>query len=143
LADGIAVWVVFVLTVFGIAYASYAEQPMTTYWLFFAPLIGALCVGSGWRHTHDRERRVQLIATQALHWLACLVVMELIVLPDVQGQLTANGSGLARDPELKKGVSLILSNDFQHDAVGRCVGIPCDAISGRMKLSLQAARSIA
>jgi hypothetical protein len=29
------------------------------------------------------------------------------------------------------------------DAVGRCVGIRCDAISGRMKLSLQAARSIA
>ena len=37
--------------------------------------------------------------------------------------------------------TLFLAGGFILDAVGRCVGIRCDAISGRMKLSLQAARS--
>jgi len=55
--------IVIVSTMLGVAYASYAKQPMTRYWLRLAPLIGGVCIASGWRHTHDRAQRVRLIST--------------------------------------------------------------------------------
>jgi hypothetical protein len=86
---------VFILTISGVAYTSYAKQPISTYWQLLAPLIGAVCVGSGWRKAGDRDERLRLIVTQAFHWLAFVVAMNLMLLPDIQLQLTANASGLA------------------------------------------------
>ena len=68
------------LTIVGVAYASYTKQLTTTHWL------------GGWCHTHDRKR---LISTQILRWLALLVVIGLMPLPNVQRRLAAGATGLA------------------------------------------------
>ena len=69
---------VLVLAVFGVAYSSFAKTPMTTYWVVLAPFIGLICVITRWRYAENREQRLHLIWTQALHWGSVLVAMRLM-----------------------------------------------------------------
>ena len=87
--------VVLILTVFGVAYTSIAKQALIAYWEVLAVLIGVLCVMTGWRHALGRQTRLRLIITQALHWLAILGAMNLILLPTMQNTLNVNVTGLA------------------------------------------------
>ncbi|KAA0682507.1 hypothetical protein DTW90_36810 [Neorhizobium sp. P12A] len=87
--------IVLVLTVFGVAYSSIVKQPIILYWEILAPIIGAVCVSVGWRDTDGKVARLRLIVTQTLHWLAFLIVMNLIMLPVVQRILNASATGLA------------------------------------------------
>jgi hypothetical protein len=87
--------VVWVLTIFGIAYTSFAKQALIAYWEFLAIVIGLLCIITGWRHADAGRGRLRLIATQVLHWLAILGAMNLILLPTVQTMLNVDASGLA------------------------------------------------
>jgi hypothetical protein len=86
--------VVLVLTLFGVAYASLSRQSMVGYWEFLAPVIGLLCVGIGWPHAPDKAARLRLVWTQALHWLAFLVAMNLLLLSGVASMLSADATGL-------------------------------------------------
>jgi len=86
---------VLILTLLGVAYTSLLKQPIMGYWELLAPVIGLVCVGSGWSGANDRNARIQLIVTQALHWAAFLLVMNMILLPSVQTILNANATGLA------------------------------------------------
>jgi hypothetical protein len=86
--------VVLILTLFGVAYASFSRQSMVGYWEFLAPVIGLLCVVIGWPHAPDRAARFRLIWTQALHWLAFLVAMNLLLLSGVASLLSADATGL-------------------------------------------------
>ena len=86
---------VLILTLLGVAYTSLLKQPIMGYWELLAPVIGLVCVGSGWSGANDINARIQLIATQALHWAAFLLVMNMILLPNVQTILNANATGLA------------------------------------------------
>jgi hypothetical protein len=86
---------VLMLTLLGVAYTSLLKQPIMGYWELLAPVIGLVCVGSGWSGANDRHARIKLIATQALHWAAFLLVMNMILLPSVQTVLNANATGLA------------------------------------------------
>lgn len=86
---------VLILTLLGVAYTSLLKQPIKGYWELLAPVIGLICVGSGWSSAHDRNARMKLMATQALHWAAFLLVMNMILLPGVQTILNANATGLA------------------------------------------------
>jgi hypothetical protein len=87
--------IVLILTIVGVAYTSFSKQPITGYWELLAPLIALVCVGSGWQHANDGSARVRLILTQALHWLAFLVVMNLLLLTSVQRGFNADATGLA------------------------------------------------
>jgi hypothetical protein len=87
-----AVWV---LTIFGVAYTSFAKRALITYWEFLAIVIGILCVVTGWRHMQTRSERMRLIWTQVLHWLAILGAMNLVLLPSVQTMLNVDATGLA------------------------------------------------
>ena len=78
---------VLVLTILGVAYTSFSKQPIIGYWEVLAPIIGLVCVASGWQSAADNAARLRLITTQALHWLAFLVVMNLLLLPSVQRSL--------------------------------------------------------
>lgn len=69
------------LTLGGVAYMSLTRARLFGYWEFMACIVGALCVATGWRDSSDRLR---LIWTQALHWGAFLVAMNLLLLPSVQ-----------------------------------------------------------
>ena len=85
---------VLILTMVGVAYTSFSKQPITVFWEVLAPLIALVCVGSGWQGAHDNAARLRLIGTQALHWIAFLVVMNIVLLPSVQRTFNANASGL-------------------------------------------------
>ena len=85
---------VLVLTLFGVAYASFSRQPVVGYWEFLTPVIGILCVVTAWPHAPDRAARLRLVWTQALHWLAFLVAMNLLLLSGVASTLSADASGL-------------------------------------------------
>jgi hypothetical protein len=86
--------VVLVLTLFGVAYASFSRQSMVGYWEFLAPVIGLLCVVIAWPRALDRAARLRLVWTQALHWLAFLVAMNLLLLSGVASMLGADAIGL-------------------------------------------------
>jgi len=86
--------VVLVLTLLGVAYISFSKQPITGYWEILAPLIALVCVGAGWHHAADTRARLWLIAKQVLHWLAFLVVMNIVLLSSVQRIFTASTTGL-------------------------------------------------
>jgi hypothetical protein len=86
--------VVLILTLVGVAYASFSRQSMVGYWEFLAPVIGLLCVILGWPRAPDQAARWRLIWTQALHWLAFLVAMNLLLLSGVASLLSPDATGL-------------------------------------------------
>ena len=86
---------VLILTILGIAYTSFSKQPIIAYWEILAPIIGLECVATGWHSANDKVARWRLIGTQALHWLAFLMTMNLLLLPSVQRTFSANATGLA------------------------------------------------
>jgi hypothetical protein len=86
---------VLVLTLIGVAYTSFSKQPITVFWELLAPLIALVSIATGWKNATDSQSRTQLIGTQALHWLAFLVVMNLMLLPTVQRDFSAQATGLA------------------------------------------------
>ena len=55
---------------------------------------GLLCVTMGWLNNHDSKARFRMVWSQALHWLAFLVAMNIVLLPAVQKMLTSAATGL-------------------------------------------------
>jgi hypothetical protein len=86
---------VLALTIVGVAYTSVSQQPLIGYWVFLAVAVGFVCVTTGWLHIHDPKARFRMVWTQALHWLAFLVAMNIVLLPDVQRMLSAPATGLS------------------------------------------------
>src|SRR5579863_859019 len=86
---------ILILTIFGIAYTSYSKRPIIGYWEFLAPVICLACIASGWAQAGDRQGRLRLVGTQALHWLAFVAAMNLVLLASVQQVMNASASGLA------------------------------------------------
>lgn len=86
---------VLILTTLGIAYTSFTKEPIVGFWELLAPLLALVCVGSGWPSATDRTARLILIGSQALHWLAFIVVMNMLLLPSVQRSFTANSTAIA------------------------------------------------
>jgi hypothetical protein len=86
---------VLILTTLGVAYTSFTKQPIVGFWELLAPLLALVCVGSGWTSANDKTARLILIGSQVLHWLAFIVVMNLLLLPSVQRNFTANSTAIA------------------------------------------------
>jgi hypothetical protein len=86
---------VLVLTIFGVAYETFSRQPIRQYWEILTPLLLLVCVGAGWHHAHDNAARWRLVGSQVVHWLAFLIVINLMLLPTVQRNFSANATGLA------------------------------------------------
>ena len=86
---------VLILTILGVAYTSFSKQPIIGYWEILAPIVGLLCIATGWHSANDTAGRLRLIGTQTLHWLGFLLVMNLMLLPTVQKAFTADATGLA------------------------------------------------
>jgi len=86
---------VLILTTIGVAYTSFSKKPITGYWEVLAPLIALVCVGAGWDSADDNTKRLRLIGTQVLHWIAFIVVMNLLLLGSVQREFNSSATGLA------------------------------------------------
>jgi hypothetical protein len=87
--------IVLLLTLLGIAYTSLTRQPIALYWELLVPVLAIVCVVAGWHNAPDGKARMKLVATQAAHWLAFLVGMNLVFLPSVRNMLNADATGLA------------------------------------------------
>ena len=73
---------------------SFPKKPIVGNWQILAPIIAMVCVAAGWQEAGDKSGRLRLIVTQALHWFAFLLVMNLMLLSSVQRIFTAQ-TGLA------------------------------------------------
>ena len=80
--------------ILGIGYVSFSGEPAPYYWWLCVPLYCALCIVAGWRHVETKEARIHLVWTQSLHWLAFLLAMQLVYLPDVRSVANNNAAGL-------------------------------------------------
>ena len=87
--------IMLILIMIGVAYTTLSKKPITAYWEILTPLIALVCVGAGWQNAPDRPARVRLIVTQALHWFAFLLVMNMLLLTSVQRLFSAGATGLA------------------------------------------------
>jgi hypothetical protein len=87
--------IVLALTIAGVAYTSFAKQPIVAYWEILAPVIGLVCIGAGWQEAGDKSGRLRLVVTQALHWFAFILVMNMLLLSGVQRIFTAQTTALA------------------------------------------------
>jgi hypothetical protein len=85
---------VLTLAISGVAYTNMSRQPLVGYWEFLALAMGVLCVVTEWAALGEKQARVRLIWTQALHWAAVLVTMNVMLLPGVQQLLPALATGL-------------------------------------------------
>src|SRR5580704_16581569 len=73
-----------VLASAGVACTNASHQPLVRYWEFLALAIGVVCVISKWPEIDGRHARWRLIWTQALHWVAVLVTMNIMLVSGVQ-----------------------------------------------------------
>jgi len=123
--------VVLILTLFGVAYASFSRQSMVGYWEFLAPVIGLLCVVIGWPHAPDRAAHLRLLWTQALHWLAFLVAMNLLLLSGVASLLSPDATGLTILTLLALGtfVAGVHTQSWQICILGMVMGLGVPAIA--------------
>ena len=85
---------VLALAISGVAYTNMSRQPLVGYWEFLALAMGVLCVVTEWAALGEKQARFRLIWTQALHWAAVLVTMNVMLLPGVQQLLPALATGL-------------------------------------------------
>jgi hypothetical protein len=78
-----------VLALAGVAYTNVAHRPLTGYWEFLALCMAVMCVVTQWDGAPDKDSRARLIGTQALHWAAVLVAMNILLLDRVQSMMPA------------------------------------------------------
>ena len=86
--------VALVLAIAGVAYTNVAHQPLVGYWEFLALAIAVVCIITKWPELDDRQARFRLIWTQALHWIAVLVTMNIMLVSAVQQLLPTPATGL-------------------------------------------------
>lgn len=86
--------VALLLAIGGVAYANISHQPLVGYWEFLALAIGVVCVVTKWPETEGRQNQLRLVWTQALHWIAVLISMNIILLAGVQQLLPTPATGL-------------------------------------------------
>lgn len=86
--------VALVLAIAGVAYTNVSHQPLVGYWEFLALAICVVCVVTKWPEAQGKEAQLRLIWTQALHWIAVLVTMNIILISGVQQLLPTPATGL-------------------------------------------------
>jgi hypothetical protein len=86
--------VVLAMAIAGVAYTNISHQPLVGYWEFLALAMGGVCIVTEWPKNKDRQARLRLLWTQALHWVAILVTMNIMLLSGVQTMLPAPATSL-------------------------------------------------
>lgn len=86
---------VLTLAIAGVAYTNISHQSLVGYWEFLALAMGVVCVITEWSGIDEKKARVRLIWTQALHWAAVLIAMNIMLLSNVQQLITTPATSLA------------------------------------------------
>ena len=82
------------LAIGGVAYTNISQRPLVGYWEFLAIAMGIVCVVTQWSELEDKQARFRPMWTQALHWLAVLVTMNIMLLSGVQQLLPTLATSL-------------------------------------------------
>ena len=119
------------LAIAGVAYTNASHQPLIRYWEFLALAIGVVCVINKWPEIDGKQARWRLIWTQALHWVAVLVTMNIMLVSGVQQLLPTPAASLVLLMLLAlgtflAGVSLL---SLQIAFLGLAMGLAVPAIS--------------
>jgi hypothetical protein len=120
-----------VLAIAGVAYTNASHQPLIRYWEFLALAIGVVCVINKWPEIDGKQARWRLVWTQALHWVAVLVTMNIMLVSGVQQLLPTPATSLVLLILLAlgtflAGVSLL---SLQIAFLGLAMGLAVPAIS--------------
>jgi hypothetical protein len=123
--------VALMLALAGVAYTNVSHQPLVGYWEFLALAFGVVCVVTKWPEIEGKNNQLRLIWTQALHWIAVLVTMNLILVSAVQQLLPTPATSLVLLTLLAlgtflAGVSLL---SLQISFLGLAMGAAVPAIS--------------
>src|ERR1700742_2925599 len=86
--------VALVLAIAGVAYTNVLHQPLVGYWEFLALAIAVICIITKWPELDSRQARFRLVWTQAGHWIAVLVTMNIILVSGVQRLLPTPATSL-------------------------------------------------
>ena len=86
--------VILALAIGGVAYTNISQRPLVGYWEFLAIVMGLVCVVTQWSAHEDKQARFRLMWTQALHWLAVLVTMNIMLFSGVQQLLPTLATSL-------------------------------------------------
>jgi len=120
-----------VLAIAGGAYTNVSHQPLVGYWEFLALAIGVVCVVTKWPEIQGKEAQLRLIWTQALHWVAVLVTMNIMLVSGVQQLLPTPATSLVLLTLLALGTFLagvsLLSPQIAF--LGLAMGVTVPAIS--------------
>jgi hypothetical protein len=73
----------------GVADTNMSHQPLVGFWEVLAIATGIVCVVMEWGELDDKQVRLRLMWTQALHWGAVLVAMNAMLPSGVQRLLPA------------------------------------------------------
>jgi hypothetical protein len=76
--------VALVLAIAGVAYTNISHQPLLGYWEFLAVAVGAVCIITKWSELDGKKARLRLMWTQAAHWAAVLIAMNIMLVSRVQ-----------------------------------------------------------
>jgi len=85
---------VLVLAIAGVAYTNISNQPLVGYWEFLVIVMGIVCVVTQWDSAQDGRARFRLILIQALHWIAILVTMNIVLLSALRSMLPVPATSL-------------------------------------------------
>ena len=85
---------VLALAVFGVAYQNISSRPLVGYWEFLSLATGVLCVVTAWDNNESKNAHYRLIGTQALHWAAILLTMNMLLWSDLRQMLPAPATSL-------------------------------------------------
>ncbi len=83
-----------VLAIVGVAYTNVSHQPLVSYWEFLALAIAVVCIITKWPELDNRQAQFRLIWTQAVHWIAVLVTMNIMLVSGVQRLLSTPATSL-------------------------------------------------
>ncbi len=87
-------FVILALAAAGAGYVSLTRQPIVRYWDVVAVVVAVVAVVEGWGRARDGAGRWRLVWTQALHWAAFLLAMNLVFLPSLQAVLNQDSTSL-------------------------------------------------
>jgi hypothetical protein len=123
--------VALVLAIAGVAYTNISHQPLVGYWEFLALAIGVVCVVTKWPEIEGKQAQLRLVWTQALHWVAVLVTMNVMLVSSVQQFLPTPATSLVLLALLALGTFLAGLSLFsvQIAFLGLAMGVAVPAIS--------------
>jgi hypothetical protein len=67
----------------GVAYANISQKSLAGYWELLALISGGVCIFTEWDKIEGKQARIRLVWTQAVHWIAVLVAMNIMLLARV------------------------------------------------------------